>query len=817
MEIGAVRQVDINTEVKRAYLDYAMSVIVSRALPDVRDGLKPVQRRILYAMHDMGLRSDSAYKKSARIVGEVLGKYHPHGDNAVYDAMVRIAQDFSVRYPLVDGQGNFGSIDGDAPAAMRYTEARMASIATELLTDIDKDTIDWVDNFDGTLKEPAVLPAALPGLLINGSAGIAVGMSTSIPPHNLGEVVDALVYLLGNWGRRDDVGIDEIMQFIQGPDFPTGGLVYRRDREDAEDALLKSYATGRGRVTMRALAHVEEATRGRQRLVITEIPYQINKRSLEEKIAQLVRDGKLEGISDLRDESDRQGMRLVIELNQNADPDKVLQDLYRRTTLESRFSFILLALVNGEPRRLSLKRMLLLFIEHRLEVLTRRSRYLLDRARSRAHVVEGLLVALDNLDVIIDTIRRSRTPDTASRNLQRKLKLTPIQAQAILDMPLKRLVSLERRKLRQEYKDLQGTIQDLEALLASPEKQRRIISEDLQVLRARYDDTRRTHILDVKGTKVATEALTPDEPVWVTVSHDGLIGYVPNEGKSGPRVLSRPEALPLALLSASTRDTLYIFTARGDALALPVHQVSEGIAWEGEGVAWSAPPQASASHSEDGEMIAALTLPGTPPEGGMLFLATAQGKVKRLDPEELPAVGRGLTGVIRLDEGDRLVDVEWVQEADEVILASSAAQGIRFEVSEVRPSGARAGGVSGVRLDDDSVVVGVAVVRSEEMLLTITTEGLAKCSAFDELSSQRRGGKGVQVAKLEGQERLAGLGTISTAGRFFPVTQRDASKTVTARSVPTQGRATRGESIIALRDNDIVVGVVVQRDRIEEG
>jgi DNA gyrase subunit A len=816
MEIGAVRQVDINTEVKRAYLDYAMSVIVSRALPDVRDGLKPVQRRILYAMHDMGLRPDSAYKKSARIVGEVLGKYHPHGDNAVYDAMVRIAQDFSVRYPLVDGQGNFGSIDGDAPAAMRYTEARMTSIATELLTDIDKDTIDWVDNFDGTLKEPAVLPAALPSLLINGSAGIAVGMSTSIPPHNLGEVVDALVYLLGNWDRRDDVGLDEIMQFIQGPDFPTGGLVYRRDRDGAEDALLKSYATGRGRVTMRALAHVEEAARGRHRLVITEIPYQINKRSLEEKIAQLVRDGKLEGISDLRDESDRQGMRLVIELNQNADPDKVLQSLYRRTTLESRFSLILLALVNGEPRRLSLKRMLLLFIEHRLEVLTRRSRYLLDRARDRAHVVEGLLVALDNLDLVIDTIRRSRTPDTARRNLQRKLKLTPVQAQAILDMPLKRLVSLERRKLRQEYKELEGTIQDLETLLASPEKQRRVISEDLQVLRARYDDTRRTHILDVKGTEVATEALTPDKPVWVTVSCDGLVGYVPDEGKSGPRVLSRPEAPPLALLSASTRDTLYLFTAQGNAMALPVHQVGEGIAWEGEGMAWSA-PQVNALHIEDGETVAALTLPSTPPEGGMLFFATAQGKVKRLDPEELPAVGRGLTGVIRLDEGDRLVDVEWVQGVDEVVLASSAAQGIRFAVSEVRPSGARAGGVSGIRLDGDDVVVGVTVIKPEEMLLTITTEGLAKCSAFDELSSQRRGGKGVQIAKLGGKERLAGLGTISASGRFFPVTQREASKTVTSRSVPTQGRATRGESIIALRDNDIVVGVVVQRDRIEEG
>jgi DNA gyrase subunit A len=509
-------------------------------------------------------------------------------------------------------------------------------------------------------------------------------------------------------------------------------------------------------------------------------------------------------------------MRLVIELNQNADPDKVLQSLYRRTTLESRFSFILLALVNGEPRRLSLKRMLLLFIEHRLEVLTRRSRYLLDRARDRAHLVEGLLVALDNLDLVIDTIRRSRTPDTARRNLQRKLSISPVQAQAILDMPLKRLVSLERRKLREEYADLQRTIEELEALLASPAKQRRAISEDLQTLKARYDDTRRTHILDVKGTKVATEALAPDVPVWVTVSRDGLVGYVRDDGSSGPRVLSRPNALPVALLSASTRDTLYLFTAHGDAMALPVHQLGEGVAWEGEGVVWSA-PRVDGPPVENGEAIAALTLPSTPPEDGMLFFATAQGKVKRLEPEELPAVGRGLTTVLRLDKGDRLVAVEWVRDADEVILASSAAQGIRFEVAEVRPSGARAGGVSGIRLDGDDVAVGVAIVRPEEMLLTITTDGLAKCSAFDELPSQRRGGKGVQVAKLDGKERLAGLGAVSTSGRFFPITQREASKTVTARSVPTQGRATRGESIIALRDNDLVVGVVIQRDRIEEG
>jgi len=810
MEIGIVKQVDINTEVKRAYLDYAMSVIVARALPDVCDGLKPVQRRILYAMHDMGLRPDTSYKKSARIVGEVLGKYHPHGDAAVYDAMARLAQDFSVRYPVVDGQGNFGSIDGDAPAAMRYTEARMAAIATELLTDIEKDTVDWVDNFDGTLQEPALLPARLPSLLVNGSSGIAVGMSTNIPPHNLSEVVDALVHLLNNWQRQEDIGIEELMQFIQGPDFPTGGLVYCRDREDAENALLKAYATGRGRVTVRARVHIEEAARGRQRLVVTEIPYQINKGSLIESIAKYVRSGRLEGISDMRDESDRQGMRLVFDLAQNADPDGVLEDLYKRTTLESRYSIIMLALVNGEPRRLPLKKTLLLFLEHRMNVLVRRSHYLLEQARSRAHIVEGLLVALDNLDEIIDTIRRSQRPETARRNLQRTFKLTEVQAQAILDMPLKRLCALERRKLKQEHEDLQATIHGLEAILASPEKQRSAIREDLLALKQNYADARRTHILDVKGTEVAADALTPDDPVWVTVSQQGRIGRVPDEGKAPPRVFARPEELPLALLSASTRDTLYLFTVEGKAVALPVHQVPEGVAWDREGVPW-----VTLIRGDNGGTAVALILPADLPEG-MLFFATAQGKVKRLEPEELPGVGLGLVPVIRLDEGDRLVDVVWVEDTNEVVLASSAGQGIRFAVSDVRPTGARAGGVSGIRLDNEGdVVVGAGVVSPPAMLLTVTSHGMAKRSSPDELSSQRRGGKGVQIAKLAGDERLAGIGMVLTSGRFFPVTHRKASKTVTARSAPEQGRATQGESIIALQDQDYVLGLVVQQDRIE--
>ncbi len=811
MEVGIVKQIDINTEVQRAYLDYAMSVIVSRALPDVRDGLKPVQRRILYAMYDMGLRPETVYKKSARIVGEVLGKYHPHGDSAVYDAMARMAQDFSVRYPLVDGQGNFGSIDGDAPAAMRYTEARLAPIALEMLADIEKDTVDWVDNFDGTLREPSVLPTQLPCLLVNGASGIAVGMSTNIPPHNLGEVVEALVYMLDRWTGIEDISVSDLMEFIRGPDFPTGGLVYRKDTADGENMLLKSYATGRGRITMRARAHVEQSARGRQRLVITEIPYQINKTSMIESVAQQVRNGKLEGIVDLRDESDRQGMRIVVELGQGVDPDKLLNELYSRTTLETRYSIIILALVNGEPRRLSLKRALHLFLDHRLEVLQRRSTYDLEYAKQRAHIVEGLLLALDSLDEVIDTIRRSRTVNTARKNLRRKFKLSREQAQAILDMPLRRLAALERKKLKAEYKELRATIKDLEALLHSPKKQRATIREELLELKTRYADARRTHIFEVRGDKVIADALTPDKPVWVTVSREGRVARVEDDGKTPPRALSRPEESPLALLSASTRDTLYLFTASGDAIALPVHLLSEGVAWDGQGDMWSTLVRIENAH----QLVAALALPSAPPASGAVFLATAGGQVKRILFEELPGIGRELSQVIRVDKDDRLVDVAWVDEEGEAILGTAQAQGIRFAVNEVRPTGARAGGVKGIRLGKKDRVVGLGIVESQALFFTITDQGFAKYSGLEDFPSQRRGGKGVQIAKLDAGECVAGVGILYKTGRFMPVTRRGASKTVTGRSVPEQGRTTRGDSVIALRDNDDVTDVVISKNRVE--
>ena len=492
MKDPSIHQINIESEMREAYLSYAMSVIVSRALPDARDGLKPVHRRILYAMHDMGIGAASAHKKSARIVGEVLGKYHPHGDGAVYETMVRMAQDFSMRYMLIDGQGNFGSIDGDGAAAMRYTEARMANIGGELLVDINKDTVDFVENFDGSLNEPAVLPSMVPNLLINGASGIAVGMSTNVPPHNLGEICDALIYMLEQWERLETIDVEELMQFVKGPDFPTGGVIFKM-RGD-EDMLRQAMATGRGKITLRAKVHIEDMGRGKSRIIVSELPYQTNKTTLIERIASLVRAGRLDGLVDLRDESDRQNtVRLVIELQRGADVTEVLVQLFKLTPLQSTFGIIMLALVDGQPRLLSLKQALRVYLEHRLEVMVRRSRYDLARAKERAHVLEGLIIALDNLDAVIKTIRKSRNSETARNNLVKDFKVSEIQAQAILEMPLRRLASLEIRRIRDEYKEKQRLIKSLEQLLESPHKQRAQIADELVNVKAEYGDQRRSN------------------------------------------------------------------------------------------------------------------------------------------------------------------------------------------------------------------------------------------------------------------------------------------------------------------------------------
>jgi DNA gyrase subunit A len=805
MEIGTVRQVDIDSEMQVAYLDYAMSVIVSRALPDARDGLKPVQRRILYGMHDLGLRPDAPYKKSARIVGEVLGKYHPHSDTAVYDAMARMAQDFTLRCPLVDGQGNFGSVDGDNPAAMRYTEARLAPIAIEILADLDKDTVDFTPNFDDTLREPTVLPAAIPNLLVNGASGIAVGMATSIPPHNLGEVCDALIYMLDNWRKLDNITVEDLLRFIQGPDFPTGGVVYRRTEEDGEDLIAHAYGQGRGKITVRARAHVEEMTRSRHRVVVTELPYQVNKSSLVERIAQLVRDGRIEGITDLRDESDRRGMRLVIELTRTVEPQQMLADLFRLTPMESTFSLIMLGLVDGEPRLLTLKKVLLTYLEHRQVIVTRRSQYELARAKERAHILEGLLTALDNLDEVIATIRRSRTTNSAHANLRRKFKLSEAQAQAILDMPLKRLAALERKKIQDEYKEKKQLIKYLEALLRSPKKIRGVVRDELVTVKERYADIRRTQVMDAGRAQLTADDLIPDEPVWVAVSQGGLVARTPDEG-TPPRVPSRPKDAPIALLGASTRDTLYLFAADGKAAAFPIHQLPEGVAWEGAG-----------SHLADltpltrrDTVVAALAIP--PSLGkGYLFLVTRQSVVKRVALGDLPGVSTESFTVIGVEQEDTLGWAAVTTGKDQVLLVTAAGRAIRFKEQDVRAMGLPAGGVMGIKLgSDEDRVVALAVARSRSDLFVVAEDGRAKRTPLSEYPTQSRYGQGVLTARFAAPDvRLGGACVLQSGDPVVLVTEKGAAKTIRGRNAPRMGRATQGQEVIALRGRDCVASAFV--------
>ena len=813
MELGTIRQINIDTEMQASYLDYAMSVIVARALPDVRDGLKPVHRRILYAMHDLGLSHDKPYKKSARIVGEVLGKYHPHGDAAVYEAMVRMAQDFSLRCTLVDGQGNFGSVDGDNAAAMRYTEARLAAISAEMLTDIEKDTVDWSDNFDGTLKEPTVLPAALPNLLINGSSGIAVGMSTNIPPHNLGEVCDALVYLIDNHDRAEDVMVEDLIQFIPGPDFPTGGLVYRYRHEgsganqEEVDVITKAYASGRGRIVMQAKAHIEEMSRNRNRIVVTELPYQANKTNLLERIADLVRDGRLDGITDLRDESDRTGMRICIELTRTVDPRDVLADLFKLTPLQSTFGVSLLALVDGEPRLLSLKRVLMHYLEHRQEVIVRRSKYELAKARQRAHILEGLLRALDVLDEVIALIRKSKTADTARRNLISEFKFTEIQAQAILDMQLRRLAALERRKLQDEYREIIALIRALEALLASPKKVLALIRQNLLDLKARYADPRRTQIADrVKGTLTAQDIL-PDQDVWITLSADGVLARQPLEAPNVSRLSKLARDASAALLAANTRQALFLFSAKGQAARVPIHQIPEGAGAHFADVS---------GLTRRDRVVAARAIPRPEgeepaPDSGQdyLLLGTVQGKVKRVTIADLLAQAHTDPQVIGLDDGDELLWVDRSAGGGEMLLVTASGQAIRFAEEDVRSMGLAAGGIGGIKLGDkDRVVAGGAIPaapRADFSVVMITATGYGKQVALADFPAQGRYGQGVVVAKLS--DRTGEIVGAALAGRddyLMCFNARGAATVLTLASVPVMGRPAQGKPVVPVAKGDPV-------------
>ena len=823
-----IQPININEEMRESFLSYAMSTIVSRALPDARDGMKPVQRRILYAMHDMGLRPNTAHKKSARVVGEVLGKYHPHGDQAVYDTMVRLAQDFSLRYPLVDGQGNFGSIDGDGAAAMRYTEARMASIGYDMLTDLDKNTVDYGENFDGSLKEPIVLPATVPSLLVNGSYGIAVGMSTSIPPHNLGEVVDALVYMLENWSQLEEIGVPELMRFIKGPDFPTGGLGFRYNGET--DALAKAYASGRGRVKVRGATTVETIGRNKSRILITELPYMVNKTNLMERIAALHRDGKLDGLTDLRDESDRNGMRIVIETTRTVDPEDILRQLYKYTPLETTISIILLALVNGEPKVLTLKQALRIFLEHRLEVIRRRSEFDLEKARARAHILEGLLKALNKLDEVVEIIRRSRTTETAQSNLMKALKLTETQATAILNMQLRRLAALERTKLKDEYKQVQKTVKGLEELLASPQKMRATIREELLLMREQYVDVRRTKIVERSADSVVTAAdLITNENCWVVVGENGTIART--QGEDLVSIPGYPKEQPYQLLKANTKDILYCVAANGEAIGRYVYDLPPA-AQMGEGMHWTENTQ----FARGAHLAAALPLPEeivNSDNGGYLFMTTVAGSVKRARVADLPgATDRPFT-LIRVDDGDSLGWVRWTSGTHEVLLATAYGQLIRFGEKDVRPSGLKAGGVAGMKLKDDGDgVIGMEVVTPEEaadandvaLVWSITDDGLAKVTPLSEYPQQKRHGQGVVNIKLPKTSEEVVAMTVGIGKAWIYVkSKRNTCKRLRLGKAVEGARAKKPQPIdgLSIGDNNRVMGVVksaeVDIELLEQG
>ena len=812
MELGLIRKIDIDREMQQAYLDYAMSVIVSRALPDARDGLKPVQRRILYSMYDMGIRPDSAYKKSARIVGEVLGKYHPHGDSAVYEAMARMAQDFSMRTLLVDGQGNFGSIDGDPPAAMRYTEARLASPALDLLLDINKNTVDFSSNFDDTLEEPSVLPAAIPNLLVNGATGIAVGMATSIPPHNLAEIVDALVYMLKNYEKLDDIDVETLMEFVQGPDFPTGGIIVQ---EKGEEGIEAAYGTGRGRITVQAKAHVEEMERGKNRIIVTELPYMVNKSSLIERIAELAREGYLEGLSDLRDESDRQGMRIVLEMTKNADPEVVLRDLYKRTPMQTTFSINLLALVvgedgRGEPRTLTLKQALRVYIEHRLTVIKRRAEFDLERARQRAHILEGYLVALKNLDEVINIIRSASDVDTARVKLMKRFKLTEIQATAILDLQLRRLAALERKKIDTEYKEVSALIKELTALLKSPKLMRGVVADELLKVKEEYGDRRRTQIVDLSKNGKAAKALTardllPEQRVWIGVTEDGLVSRTHDDkqpkhsGNDAPRWL----------VKASTTDTVYFVARSGRAAAVAAHIIPEAEKLTQGSLFYKVSPLQEAD-----TLAAVFALPSRKsalPEETCVITCTRFGMIKKSLISELPGPSSQAFVLVRVNEGDRLISVALTDnKTKEILLATAQGMAIRFKEEEVRPMGLVAAGVNGMKLDDQDEVVGMEILPAEGEVLLLTNDGKAKRVGEKDFPGQGRYGKGVIAWELREKERLVGIVTGKPNHMATIHLSKAAPKSTRLDEIAVRKRAaTKGDVVVEVKPGEEAVSINV--------
>jgi len=752
MNNQGIKSVDIKNEMEQSYLDYAMSVIISRALPDARDGLKPVQRRILYAMVDMGIRPDSEFKKSARIVGEVLGKYHPHGDSAVYDAMARLAQDFTIRYPLVEGQGNFGSIDGDPPAAMRYTEARLAPYSMELLNDIDENTVDFTRNFDDTLDEPIVLPSALPNLLLNGSSGIAVGMATNIPPHNLGELVDAIVYLLDQWDEYDEITADDLMRYIHGPDFPTGGIIVL---EDERNELVSAYATGRGKLMVRGRVHVEDMGRGRTRLIITEIPYQVNKNGLIERIALLTREGVLDTITDLRDESDRQGMRIVIELSKSADAEDVLRKLYKHTPLQVTFGIILLALVDNQPRILTLKQALRVYIDHRLDVIKRKITFELGKAEQRAHILEGLLIAIQHLDAIIKIIRNADDENDARTKIMDKYKLDREQTQAILDMPLKRLTHLEQDKLLKEFHDLEERIKEFQELLASPQKIRKVLIDNQLALKQKYADPRRTQIAVLGEGISSKEVLTANElvraePICIGMTAEGKIGRCDPE-----KINEKGFEIPPWILKTDTQQTVYVVSETGRAFGIYAETLPKV-----ESFAGGFDANLISGWTADDKVAAVFTL-STKERGSetcSVITFSEKGMVKKSLAEELPPASSQSFTICKINPGDKLITVKVCRDdSKEILIATQNGMAIRFDQSDLRPMGLIAAGVNGIKLKEDDLVADATLVDKADFCCFVTSDwGIGKIPV-EEFPKQGRYGQGVKAVRLNPSEKVVGI------------------------------------------------------------
>ena len=798
---GKVLPVYIEEEMQKSYIDYAMSVIVQRALPDVRDGLKPVHRRILYAMQEAGMASNKPYKKSARIVGEVLGKYHPHGDISVYDAIVRLAQNFSTRYLMVDGHGNFGSVDGDSAAAMRYTEVRMAKVAEVMLEDIEKETVDFVPNYDESLKEPSVLPAKVPALLINGSAGIAVGMATNIPPHNLSEVVDGLIMLIDN----SDIEIPELMTAIKGPDFPTGATIL------GTEGIRSAYTTGRGIVKIRAQAEIEPMQKGKHRIVVTEIPYQVNKARLIESIAQLVKDGVIEGITDLRDESDRRGMRIVVELRNDVVPDVILNQLYKHTKLQDSFGIIMLALVDGHPRVLNLKEILVHYLNHQKEVITRRTRYELGKAKDRAHILEGLKIALDNLDAVINTIRSSANADIAKTALVEKFTLSLRQAQAILDMRLQRLTGLERKKIDDEYIDVMETIDWLESVLADEQKVLNIIKEDLLEMKKKFGDARRT-ILSHDTSSMDMEDLIAEEDIVITISHQGYIkrqtldnfrnqkrGGVGKTGGSGKKNDDCAEHLFLS----TTHHNILFFTNKGRVYRQKGYEIPEaGRTAKGTAIINLLP-------IEQGEKITAVIPVKEFKTEQYMFMATDKGTVKKTNLEDFNSARKVGLIAITLDENEQLIGVELTDGNSEIILATRNGIAIRFDEQDVRPMGRTAHGVRGIQLNYGDEVVAMDSVTSENSeVLTATEQGLGKRTSVSEYRKQTRGGKGVINIKVNEKTGIViGMKVITPGQEIMMITAAGIIIRIDVEGISQFGRNAQGVKLMTLNDDDKVVSL----------